>query len=116
MKTLFLGDTHGRTIWKDIIKKEDPDRIVFVGDYVDTHYGISGEDQLSNLKEILTFKSESDKEVILLIGNHDYHYWPYFGGYTYSGYQGRMAKEFNEFFHDNADEFQMSYGFDNIIC
>ena len=25
MRTLILGDIHGRTIWKDIIKKENPD-------------------------------------------------------------------------------------------
>lgn len=26
MKTVVLGDIHGRTIWKDIISKENPDR------------------------------------------------------------------------------------------
>ena len=32
MKTIFLGDTHGRSLWKDIVAKETPDRVVFIGD------------------------------------------------------------------------------------
>ena len=34
---LVLGDIHGRTIWKDIIDTENPDLIIFLGDYVTTH-------------------------------------------------------------------------------
>ena len=37
MRTLVLGDIHGKTIWKDIIKKENPDKVIFLGDYVTTH-------------------------------------------------------------------------------
>lgn len=36
MKTVIVGDIHGRTIWKDILEKEQPDRVVFLGDYVST--------------------------------------------------------------------------------
>ena len=70
MKTLVLGDIHGRTIWKDIIKKENPDKVIFLGDYVTTHEGISSEQQISNLEEILTYKEENSDKVILLRGNH----------------------------------------------
>ena len=71
MKTLALGDIHGKTIWKDIIKKENPDRVIFLGDYVTTHEGISSEQQISNLEEILTYKEENSDKVILLRGNHE---------------------------------------------
>lgn len=71
MKTLVLGDIHGRTIWKDIIEKEIPDKIIFLGDYVTTHEGTSSEQQISNLEEILTYKEENSDKVILLRGNHD---------------------------------------------
>lgn len=70
-KFLFLGDIHGRTIWKDIVKKEKPNLTVFLGDYVSSHTGISERDQCLNLEEILTFKEENQDNVILLRGNHD---------------------------------------------
>lgn len=71
MKTLVLGDIHGRTIWKDIIEKEIPDKIIFLGDYVTTHEGTSSEQQIYNLEEILTYKEDNPNKVILLRGNHD---------------------------------------------
>ena len=56
MKTLVLGDIHGRTCWYDIIVDEQPDKIIFLGDYVSTHENISAEQQCSNLEDILNFK------------------------------------------------------------
>ena len=70
MKELVLGDIHGRTIWKDIIKKENPDKVIFLGDYVSTHEGISSKQQVANLEEILAYKKENPDKVILLRGNH----------------------------------------------
>ena len=69
-KILVLGDLHGRLFWKEIIEKENPDKIIFLGDYVSTHEGISAEQQLSNLEEILTYKENNPDKVILLRGNH----------------------------------------------
>lgn len=79
MKILVLGDTHGRTIWKFIIDKEAPDKVIFLGDYVASHEGISAEIQLNNLEDILTFKEDFPDKIILLRGNHDLrelgYYW-----------------------------------------
>ena len=69
-RIVVLGDIHGRTVWKDIIAKEQPDQVIFLGDYVSTHEFYPEEDQVSNLKEILRFKDEHP-ETILLRGNHD---------------------------------------------
>lgn len=71
MKTLVLGDIHGRLIWMDIIDKENPDKVIFLGDYVSTHEDISAEQQCSNLEDILNYKEENPNKVILLRGNHD---------------------------------------------
>lgn len=71
MKILVIGDIHGRNIWKKIISKEDFDKVVFLGDYVSTHDGISSRQQLVNLEEILEYKEKNPKKVILLRGNHD---------------------------------------------
>lgn len=85
MKILVLGDIHGRTIWKDIIEKENPDKIIFLGDYVSTHDNISAKQQLSNLEDILNYKEENSNKVILLRGNHDIqhlgYYWAECSGY-----------------------------------
>ena len=36
MKTIAIGDIHGLSIWKDIINKENPDKVIFIGDYFDS--------------------------------------------------------------------------------
>ncbi len=71
MKYLILGDIHGRTIWKDIIEKETPDKIIFLGDYVSTHEGIDTDQQIEELHAILDYKENNPDKVILLRGNHD---------------------------------------------
>lgn len=69
-KHLVLGDIHGRTIWRDIVNLEKPDKIIFLGDYVTTHEDISPEQQLANLEDILQYKEDRGEAVILLRGNH----------------------------------------------
>ena len=71
MKITAIGDIHGRNIWKDIVEKEsDSDKIVFVGDYVDTYDNISPGQQVKNFEEILEFKKTNPNKVTLLLGNH----------------------------------------------
>lgn len=78
-KILVIGDIHGRPFWKEIIEKENPDKVIFLGDYVSSHEGITAEQQLHNLNEILEYKEENPEKVILLRGNHDIcelgYYW-----------------------------------------
>lgn len=88
-KILVLGDTHGRPFWKEIIEKENPDKIIFLGDYVSTHEGISAEQQLSNLEEILTYKESNPDKVILLRGNHDTQHLGYYWAEC-SGWNGQV--------------------------
>lgn len=65
MRTIILGDIHGRTVWKDILDKENPDRVVFLGDYVSSHEGIRDRQQINNLLEILEQKEENPERFIL---------------------------------------------------
>ena len=67
---LVIGDIHGRTLWKDIVEKENPDKVIFLGDYVSTHESVPADQQLSNLEDILNYKEENPDKVILLRGNH----------------------------------------------
>lgn len=79
MKSIVLGDIHGRKQWFNIIVEELADKVIFLGDYVSTHDGISAEDQLDNLEHILKYKEANPDMVVLLRGNHDLcelgYYW-----------------------------------------
>jgi predicted MPP superfamily phosphohydrolase len=117
-RIICLGDTHGRVTWKEIVAKEaSADRIIFIGDYFDSHNrGVSGNKQIVNFKEILEFKKSNPDKVILLTGNHDYHYIRGVGE-TYSGYQGVYALEIGELVEQaiKDDLMQMCYLHDKFF-
>jgi hypothetical protein len=112
MKTIIIGDIHGRSVWKDIVAQENPGRVIFIGDYFDS-FNIGGAEQQYNFKEIIEFKEKGECEVILLIGNHDFHYYP--GGETYSGYQRGAAPAIRQLLEENKHHLQMCYQLDNIL-
>jgi len=113
MKTLVLGDTHGRSNWKQVLESHpDAGRVVFMGDYFDS-FDISGVEQLHNFNEIIRFKEETDKEVVMLIGNHDHHYLDV--GETYSGYKAAMKWDFNDALKKNMHHLQIAYLLDDVL-
>lgn len=116
MKTIALGDTHGRGIWQYIVQKENPDKLIFIGDYWDS-FDIPYLDQMYNFKQIVNYARTSGKEVILLTGNHDVHYqrWALQSGEVYSGFQSLRAYEICQEFELNQDLFQMAYKMDNLL-
>lgn len=116
MRRVIIGDTHGRAFWKLISAKEKWDELIFIGDYFDTHDDISGLEQLHNFNEICSFKKGVEKPVIMLIGNHDHHYFPEIGYTGTSGYQSGLAKNFEASIQENRDLLQMAYAFDNCLC
>ena len=71
-KFVIIGDVHGRTQWKKIVEDNpDADKFIFLGDYVSSHDGISGTQQIDNCIAILEFKEDNPDKVVLLRGNHD---------------------------------------------
>ena len=114
MKTIVLGDTHGRTVWKLIVEIEKPDRVIFIGDYFDS-FDIKGVDQLSNFQDIIAFKESGKCEVIMLIGNHDYHYFPEIGDTGTSGYQHTLAPSIQQIVDQNRNHLQMAYQMDDFL-
>lgn len=114
MKTCIIPDLHGSSIWKSIVHKENPDRVVFLGDYFDS-FDISGIEQIHNFKEIIEYKETSGKEVIMLIGNHDYHYYPEIGYNGTSGYQTKIAPSITQVIQENRYHLQMAYQFDEFL-
>ena len=100
MKTLILGDIHGRNCWKDIIKHENPDLTIFLGDYVSTHEGIDSITQITNLENILQYKERNKDNVILLRGNHDMQHL----GYSWAECSG-YHQQVEEYMIKNKDRF-----------
>lgn len=119
MKIIFIGDIHGRASWKDILSTQEWDKAVFIGDYFDS-FEFNAIEQLKNFDEICLMKrslqAAEGKEVIMLIGNHDHHYFRAIGDAGTSGYQARAAKNIEFALEDNKDLLQMAFMFDNILC
>lgn len=116
MKTVVLGDIHGRGVWQYIVQKENPDRVIFIGDYFDA-FEIPYLDQMYNFKQIVHYARTSGKEVILLIGNHDVHYqrWAISAGEFYSGFETLHANEICKELELNEDIMQIAYKMDNFL-
>ena len=115
MKTIVLGDTHGRSFWKLAVHQENPDKVIFIGDYFDS-FEISGVEQINNFKEIVEYKkTNAQVEVIMLIGNHDHHYFPEVGYSGTSGYQSGVGHAITQVIEENRHYLQMAYGFDEYL-
>ncbi len=118
MKSIVFGDLHGRTCWEQIVDKEKKDTnfFIFIGDYFDTHDDISAEQQKNNFRNITNFKKENLDKVILLFGNHSFHYLKT-SKKQYSGYQPLHAIDIQELLHKAIDEniLQMCHKQDNFL-
>lgn len=93
-KIIVVGDVHGRSDWEKVLEKEpDFDKFVFIGDYFDS-FNIHSEKIYENFRKILNFKLTNLEKVVLLCGNHDYHYLE-FTPDRYSGWQAPTALALN---------------------
>lgn len=115
-KIVCCGDIHGRTIWKQIVASNpDTDLFVFIGDYFDS-FDVSPVIQKHNFKEILDFKRANMDNVVLLIGNHDFHYLR--GSVNqYTGYQCVQRWDIQEMLDIAESEglITMCYVYDKIM-
>jgi hypothetical protein len=116
MKTIIIGDLHGSFIWKQIIENEKPNKCIFIGDYFDS-FEFSAAEQIYNFERIIEWKlSNPDIEVIMLIGNHDYHYFEGVPHGKTTGFQTKNYYSILTAIEENKNHLQMAYMFDNIIC
>lgn len=105
-KIISIGDTHGKDTWKKIVAKEEFDKIIFIGDFFDS-FDIKGDVQIENFKDIIQYKKDNMDKVVLLIGNHDYHYLDV--GEQYSGYQKGYQYVINSLLKENLNLMQMCF-------
>ncbi len=73
---IIIPDVHGRSFWKKAVLNHENEDIIFLGDYLDpySHEGITREDAIATLYEIIAFKRAHPGNVTLLLGNHDLGY------------------------------------------
>lgn len=115
MRTLVLGDIHGYDTWKRIIDQEKEfDEIIFLGDYFDS-FESESEVQLNNFLDILEYQKTSGKRVIIIIGNHDYHYFPEIQSGSMSGYQRLGKLQIAPILDQNRSNLTMCYKRDNFL-
>ena len=74
---LIIPDVHGRTFWKSAVQDASYEKVVFLGDYFDPYERerITEEKAYMNFAEILKYKKDNSEQVVLLLGNHDMHYF-----------------------------------------
>lgn len=119
MKLLAIGDVHGLDTWKEIVAKHpDAEKVIFIGDYVDS-FDIKPLKQLSNLQDIIEFKRNQPERVVLLMGNHDYHYTNYClaNGIQYSGFNGFLSKHLMPIYEEliKNGEIQIMFQHENYL-
>jgi predicted phosphodiesterase len=120
IKTVVIGDIHGRTTWKEIVDGEqDADVVVFMGDYFDSRDRVAGAKQLQNFLDIIHWKLEVEslgkKEVVLLFGNHDFHYMPWYTREPYSGYLPYMASKYRKVLVSNLQHLTVAYAMGDVL-
>lgn len=134
IKTLSIGDIHGRTNWKVIthgsymeykmwddaiaagadaiteVWSDMPfmkyDKIIFVGDYVDS-FTSNDVTIKHNLIEIINFKKRMGDKVVLLLGNHDVQYIVV--NQICSGHRSQMRPDLSIIFGEELHLFTMAY-------
>lgn len=67
----IIGDIHGRTCWKELVKDDCIN--IFVGDYLDPYENIQYEALIHNFVDIIAYK-QAHPQTVLLYGNHDLPY------------------------------------------
>ena len=115
MKILINPDIHGRIFWKYSIEHKDEfDKIIFLGDYLDAYSPDLLVNEKDNFKEIIQFKKDNLDKVILLLGNHDCHYINSKILHS-SRYNPFKANIYHKLFNDNLDLFQLVYIYNKYL-
>jgi calcineurin-like phosphoesterase family protein len=116
MEIIAMGDVHGRSFWKKVANTKSFDKLILLGDYFDS-FDISAQEQIRNFQEIIAFKEAYPDKMILLIGNHDFHYLPIARSIneTYSGFQDRYAYQISFLLQEHINLLQMCYKWEHYL-
>ena len=112
MKHIVIGDLHGKDVWREINIK-NYDKVVFLGDYVDS-FTLPDLAIDQNLQDIIQLKKDFPDKIVLLLGNHDmqYMFYPYL---RCSGFRDTMKRPLKALFNMNENLFQIAYQHRNYL-
>ena len=116
-KVLVVPDIHGGTFWKEPVQEyiDQVDRIVFLGDYLDPYRQFEDEHNsdavFNNMMDIVNLKLNNKDKVVLLKGNHDFHYTSKRAMELAcaSRCDKRNWHKFNKLFNDYDDLFKLAH-------
>lgn len=112
MNVLTIGDIHGRPDWKTI-DFDQYDRVIFLGDYVDSH-DLDDDIIFDNLVAIIEARLQHPNRITLLVGNHDVQYI-HFPKFSCSGYRPQMRQTLTALFAEHRSLFAMAYQQGNYL-
>ena len=103
---IVVPDIHCRDFWKKVLTIKDK-KIIFLGDYLDPYpyEGLSFENGINGLKQIIDFKKNNPERVTLLLGNHDFNYFWQFN--WASRFNRRYSETIHYLFADNLNLFDI---------
>jgi hypothetical protein len=103
---------HGSHWWQNIIpRKDDFDKIIFLGDLVDC-WEPEYPDHLINICKIFDFKKENSEKVEILLGNHS---TSYILNEQCSGYQYHHSFDIKEVYNKHKELYNIIYIYKNYI-
>ncbi|MDR1582864.1 MAG: metallophosphoesterase [Prevotellaceae bacterium] len=108
MTSIIIGDVHGSTYWKEIVKDHPGCRYIFLGDYLDPYEKVDNETLIENLMDIIRFKQKHPNEVVLLLGNHDLHYFVEEAALC-TRFNLALSPDISEIFRTNYHLFKFAY-------
>jgi predicted phosphodiesterase len=115
MRIAAIGDIHGKNYWKIFESiKDQYDKIIFIGDYVDS-FDISDNLMIKNLNEIIEFKKQNLEKVELLLGNHDNQYLFDSLPTKCSGFRQSISVLLSTIFKSNENLFTCAYQYQDLL-
>lgn len=119
MRVGFISDLHGNNVVsqvEDLICKENLDKLIYAGDYFDSFVHTT-KHILESFKE-LAYSSLNNSRIVLLIGNHDAHYFLH-GDLAKecrgSGYRANLLFHVQELYLRYINGFYAAYNADGIL-
>jgi len=113
--TIVFGDIHGSTYWKKVINENPDCRYIFLGDYLDPYEDIDCQQLINNLEEIIQLKKDRHDDVVLLLGNHDLHYFCQDVNWKCSRFDGWVKRMASPLFVENLHLFVYAFQEDKRI-
>lgn len=112
---VVIGDLHGLDSWEQIVSQHSDCRFVFLGDYNDPHkFSVSDDEVMANFQRLIDFKLQRSDDVVLLLGNHDVHYYSEYASIG-SRFNFHIGCQLSELYQRYSDCFQNALQIGNLL-